>query len=88
MANNYNSLFQAGAGVISTAAKTRIIAVHAHSTVAGSFDIKGATSGVLKFFVAANESADIYIGDMGVPMVGSVSGSVPADGAALTLIVG
>jgi hypothetical protein len=42
----------------------------------------------LKFFVAANESADIYIGDMGVPMVGSVSVSVPADGAALTLIVG
>ena len=84
MANNYNSLFQAGAGVISTAEKTRIIAVHAHSTVAGSFDIKGATSGVLKFFV----SADIYIGDMGVPMVGSVSVSVPADGAALTLIVG
>ena len=38
MANNYNSLFQAGAGVISTAEKTRIIAVHAHSTVAGSFD--------------------------------------------------
>lgn len=84
MANNYNSLFLAGAGVISAAAKTRIIAVHAHSTVAGSFDIKGATSGVLKFFVAANESADIYIGDM----VGSVSVSVPADGAALTLKVG
>ena len=54
MANNYNSLFQAGAGVISTAAKTRIIAVHAHSTVAGSFDIKGEKSCVLKFFVAAN----------------------------------
>ena len=39
-------------------------------------------------YKAANESADIYIGDMGVPMVGSVSVSVPADGAALTLIVG
>ena len=42
----------------------------------------GATNGVI---VA---TSDIYIGEMGIRFDGTISASMPADGASLTLIVG
>ena len=75
---------------------TRILAVHAVATAAGSYSIKGqrqitnktAEGTAIKFQVAANESTDIYMGELGVPVYGVVSVSGPTDGCVLTAFVG
>lgn len=75
---------------------TRILALHAFTTTAGSFSIKGqrqitnktAEGTAIKFQVAANSPSDIYIGEMGVPVYGVVSVSGPTDGSILTAFVG
>ena len=75
---------------------TRIMAIHAVASAAGSFSIKGqrqitnktAEGTAIKFQVAANEASDIYIGDMGVAVFGVVSVSGPTDGSVLTAMLG
>ena len=75
---------------------TRVLAVHAVATAAGSYSIKGqrqitnktAEGTAIKFQVAANESTDIYMGELGVPVYGVVSVSGPTDGCVLTAFVG
>ena len=75
---------------------TRIIAIHALATAAGSYSIKGqrqitnktAEGTAIKFQVAANEASDIYIGEIGVSVYGVVSVSGPTDGCVLTAMLG
>ena len=75
---------------------TRIMAIQALATAAGSYSIKGqrqitnktAEGTAIKFQVAANESTDIYMGELGVPVYGVVSVSGPTDGCVLTAFVG
>ena len=75
---------------------TRIMAIQAVASAAGSFSIKGqrqitnktAEGTAIKFQVAANEATDIYMGELGVPVYGVVSVSGPTDGCVLTAFVG
>jgi hypothetical protein len=75
---------------------SRILALHAVATAAGSYSIKGqrqitnktAEGTAIKFQVAANEATDIYIGEMGIPVYGVVSVSGPTDGCVLTAFIG
>ena len=75
---------------------TRILALHALATAAGSYSIKGqrqftnktAEGTAIKFQVAANEATDIYMGELGVPVYGVVSVSGPTDGCVLTAFIG
>ena len=75
---------------------TRVLAVHAVATAAGSYSVKGqkqitkktAEGTAIKFQVAANEATDMYMGEMGVPVYGVVSVSAPTDGGVLTAILG
>ena len=75
---------------------SRILAIHALATAAGSYSIKGqrqitnktAEGTAIKFQVAANEATDIYMGELGVPVYGVVSVSGPTDGCVLTAFVG
>ena len=75
---------------------TRIIAIHALATAAGSYSIKWqrqitnktAEGTAIKFQVAANEASDIYIGELGVAVFGVVSVSGPTDGCVLTAMLG
>ena len=74
---------------------TRVIAIHAVASAAGSYAIQGqrqitnktAEGTAIKFQVAANDSADIYMGDLGVPVYGVVSVSAPTDGGVLTVML-
>ena len=85
-----------GTGDNPTPSTTRILAVHALATTAGSYSIKGqrqitnktAEGTAIKFQVAANEATDIYMGELGVPVYGVVSVSGPTDGCVLTAFVG
>lgn len=89
MANNITSKFLAGTGVIVTTTNiTRVVAIHAYSTVNGTFAISDSTGDKIKFQVPASGTADIYIGDMGVRFDGTVSVSAPSDGSSVTLILG
>ena len=65
----------------------RIVAVHAYSTVAGTFDITDKDGSKIKFQVAASGTADIYIGEMGIKCENTVSVSTPNAGS-VTLILG
>ena len=67
---------------------TRIVAIHAFSTVTGLFDIGDKDGSKIQFQVPASGTADIYIGDMGVRFDGTVSVSAPSDGSSVTLILG
>jgi len=89
MAGNFKSHYKAGSGVVvANPGINRVIAIHAESTVAGTFDLQDSVGSQIKFQVATCTGADIYIGEMGVRFDGSISASMPADGAGLTLIVG
>jgi hypothetical protein len=89
MAGNFKSHYKAGSGVVvANSGINRVIAIHAESTVAGTFDLQDSVGSQIKFQVATCTGADIYIGEMGVRFDGSISASMPADGAGLTLIVG
>ena len=65
----------------------RIVAVHAYSTVLGTFDIQDKDGSKIKFQVAASGTADIYIGEMGIKCENTVSVSTPNAGS-VTLILG
>ena len=89
MAGNYKSYYKAASGVVyANQGKSRVIAIHAISTVAGTFDLQDSKGSQIKFQVPASGTADIYIGEMGVQFDGTISASMPADAAGLTLIVG
>ena len=66
---------------------TRVLAVHAFSTVAGTFDIGDKNGSKSKFQVAASGTQDIYMGEVGVKCEGTVSVSTP-DAGGVTLVLG
>ena len=89
MATNITSKFLAGTGVIVTTSNTsRIIGIHAYSTVNGTFAIGDSGGDKIKFDVGVSGTADIYMGEVGIKCVGTVSVYVPGDAASVTLILG
>ena len=93
MATNIKTYYKAGGGVVVTVPSpdvTRVIAIHATTTVAGSFLLHDSTTaaGKIKFWVPGSATADIYMGELGIRFDGSISASMPANAATLTLIVG
>ena len=89
MAGNFKAYYKAASGVVvANSGINRVIAIHAISSVAGTFDLQDSVGSQIKFQVPASGTADIYIGELGVRFDGSISASMPADGAGLTLIVG
>lgn len=88
MSTNITSKFIQGTGVaVTTQGDTCIIAIHAYSTVNGTFDIEDSKGSKIKFQVPASGQADIYIGELGIRCKGTVSVSTPNAGG-VTLIVG
>jgi|TARA_R100001079_G_scaffold109430_1_gene82057 hypothetical protein len=89
MAKNITAVNKSGGDgvIIATNGITRIVAIHAYSTAAGTFAIADNSGDKIKFQVPASGTADIYIGDMGVRCSGSVSVSTPNAGS-VTLFVG
>ena len=89
MAKNITAVNKSGGDgvIIATNGITRIVAIHAYSTAAGTFAIADNSVDKIKFQVPASGTADIYIGDMGVRCSGSVSVSTPNAGS-VTLFVG
>ena len=89
MAGNFKSYYKAASGVVyANPGRSRVVAIHAISTVAGTFDLQDSNGSQIKFQVPASGAADIYIGELGVQFDGTISASMPADAATLTLIVG
>ena len=89
MAKNITAVNKSGGDgvIISTNDITRIVALHAFSSAAGTVAIADSTGDKIKFQLPAGGTADIYIGDMGVRCSGSVSVSTPNAGS-VTLFVG
>jgi hypothetical protein len=89
MAGNFKAYYKEASGVVyANTGRSRVVAIHAESTVAGTFDLQDSNGSQIKFQVAASSGADIYIGELGVQFDGTISVSMPANGAGLTLIVG
>ena len=89
MANNITSKFLAGTGVIVTTTNiTRVVAIHAYSTVNGTFAISDSTGDKIKFQVPASGQADIYIGEMGIRCDATVCCSAPGANGGVTLLLG
>jgi hypothetical protein len=89
MATNITSKFLAGTGVIVTTSNTsRIIGIHAYSTVNGTFAIGDSGGDKIKFQVPASGQADIYIGEMGIRCDATVCCSAPGDNGGVTLLLG
>ena len=89
MAKNITAVNKSGGDgvIIATNGITRIVAIHAYSTAAGTFAIADNSGDKIKFQVPASGTADIYIGDMGVRCDATVSVSTPNAGS-VTLFVG
>tara|TARA_R110001592_G_scaffold55804_1_gene170536 strand:- start:445 stop:711 length:267 start_codon:yes stop_codon:yes gene_type:complete len=88
MATNITSKFLAGTGVIVTTSNTtRVVALHAYSTIAGTFALSDSTGDKIKFQTPASGTSDIYIGELGIKFNGTVSASAP-DGGSITLFIG
>ena len=66
----------------------RIVAVHAYSTVLGTFDIGDKDGSKMKFQVGVSSTTDIYMGEMGLRCEGTVSVSTPGTHGGVTLILG
>ena len=66
---------------------TRILAIHAFTTVTGLFDIGDKDGSKIQFQVGASGTADIYMGETGIKCEGTVSGATPQAGS-VTLILG
>ena len=90
MSKNITAVNKSGGdgAIIATNGITRIVAIHAYSTVAGTFAIADNSGDKIKFQVPASGTADIYIGDQGIRFSGDVSVSLPSDGSSCTLLVG
>ena len=89
MATNITSKFLAGTGVIVTTSNTsRIIGIHAYSTVNGTFAIGDSGGDKIKFQVPASGQADIYIGELGIKCDATDCCSAPGANGGVTLFVG
>ena len=56
MAGNYKSHYKAASGVVyANQGKSRVIAIHAESTAAGTFDLQDSNGSQIKFQVPAVE---------------------------------
>jgi len=83
------SKFLSGSGVIVTTEGTsRILAIHAYSTIAGTFDIQDSVGSKIKFQVPVSGQADIFIGELGIKCNGNVSVSSPDSNGSITLFLG
>ena len=89
MAKNITAVNKSGGDgvIIATNGITRIVAIHAYSTAAGTFAIADNSGDKIKFQVPASGTADIYIGDMGIRCEATISVSTP-DAGSVTLFVG
>ena len=89
MSKNITAVNKSGGDgvIIATNGVTRIVAIHAYSTIAGTFAVADNSGDKIKFQVPASGTADIYIGDMGVRCDATVSVSTPNSGS-VTLFVG
>ena len=82
------SKFLQGTGVIvTTEGSSRVLALHAYSTIAGTFDIQDSVGSKIKFQVPASGTADIFIGELGIKCDASISVSTPNAGG-VTLFLG
>jgi len=90
MSKNITAVNKSGGDgvIIATDGITRIVAIHAFSSAAGTVAIADTSGDKIKFQVPASSMADIYIGDQGVKFSGTVSVSLPSDGSSCTLFVG
>jgi len=89
MSTNITSKFLAGTGVIVTTSDiTRVIAIHAYSTVNGTCALSDSTGDKIKFQVPASGQADIYIGEMGIRCDATVCCSAPGAHGGVTLLLG
>ena len=89
MSTNITSKFLAGTGVIVTTSDlTRVIAIHAYSTVNGTCALSDSTGDKIKFQVPASGQADIYIGEMGIRCDATVCCSAPGANGGVTLLLG
>ena len=83
------SKFLSGSGVIVTTEGTsRILAIHAYSTIAGTFDIQDSVGSKIKFQVPASGQADIFIGELGIKCDATVCVSTPGANGGVTLFLG
>ncbi len=81
------SKFLQGTGVIvTTEGDSRILAVHAYSTVNGTFDIEDTNGSKIKFQVPASGQADIFIGELGIKCNATVCVSTPGANGCVTLM--
>jgi|TARA_R110001583_G_scaffold168598_1_gene321442 hypothetical protein len=89
MSTNITSKFLAGTGVIvTTKGGSRILGIHAYSTVNGTFDIADSNGSKIKFQVPASGQADIYIGELGIKCDATVCCSAPGANGGVTLLLG
>ena len=89
MSTNITSKFLAGKGVIvTTQGGSRILGIHAYSTVNGTFDIADSNGSKIKFQVPASGQADIYIGELGIKCDATVCCSAPGANGGVTLLLG
>ena len=77
----------ANPGSLAASMVSRIIAVHAYSTVAGNIVIGDVGGSKISFTVPASGTADIYMGETGLRCQGNVSIATP-DAGSVTLILG
>ena len=89
MANNFKAVCVSGSDKVTSLLGPRIVALHAYSPTAGTFDVQDASgSSIIKCKVPASGTSDIYIGEMGLKTTGTISVSAPASAAAITLVLG
>jgi hypothetical protein len=88
MANNFKSVYVSGSDKVTTFNGPGIIALHAYSPTAGTFDITDGGGSLIKCKLPASGTSDIYIGEMGIKATATISVSAPASAAAITLILG
>ena len=83
------SKFLQGTGVIvTTEGSSRILALHAYSTVTGTFDVEDKNGSKIKFQVPASGQADIFIGELGIKCDATVCVSTPGANGGVTLFLG
>ena len=89
MTTNITSKFIQGTGVaVTTQGDTRILAIHAYSTVNGTIDIEDSKGSKIKFQVPASGQADIFIGELGIKCDSTISVSTPGANGGVTLFIG
>jgi hypothetical protein len=77
----------ANPGSLAASMVSRIIAVHAYSTIAGNIVINDVAGAKITLTVPASGTADVYLGEAGIKCNGQVSIATP-DAGSVTLILG